>query len=124
MALHNWLFPSTEIRLEGFVEWKGGFYPILSQSDVASVRGATQAEVDAEMAKMGFVSVADRKARPHDYINPTTGVQVDDLHDENAVIESGTGAIAFLDPMEGMDRTSKTQRVLAEDQQLGAPLAE
>jgi len=42
-----------------------------------------------KIAKMGCLAVADRKARPRDYINPSTGVQLDDLHDENAVIESG-----------------------------------
>ena len=62
-----------------------------------------------KIAKMGCLAVADRKARPRDYINPSTGVQLDDLHDENAVIESGTGAIAFLEPMEGMNRTSKSR---------------
>ena len=101
IALHNALFPETRLEFRGLMDvpqdqglgGSGGLYSVVSQTAIRAVRGATRAEVEAEMEKRGFSRYASE-----DYYNPDTGIVVQDLHDENVVI-SPRGSVVVFDPI-------------------------
>jgi hypothetical protein len=112
IALHNQLFPEALLRFEGFVDHEGKLQPVVSQPDVSSERGATEAEVDAHMATKGFArmprTVPDKPNL--NFLNPDTGVRVEDLHDENVVV-TPEGNTVVIDPVLYMDMASKMRRM-------------
>jgi hypothetical protein len=101
LALHNALFPETRMEFHGLMDVPegdglvegGGLYAVVSQKTIDPARGATRQEVEAELAKMGF-----RRFRGEDYYNPATGVVIQDLHDENAIINK-KGSLIIFDPI-------------------------
>jgi hypothetical protein len=112
VALHNWLFSEAPLRLEGFTDCEDGFHPTVSQPVVRIIRGATDFEVENLMRDLGFVRLAD-KTRPFDFLNPSIGVEVNDLHDENVVV-APEGDVIVLDPVPMMDESSKVSRLAEE----------
>lgn len=57
IALHNYLFPETVMRIVGFTRDADGlFRTILTQPYIACERLATPAEIDALVAAKGFHS--------------------------------------------------------------------
>jgi hypothetical protein len=112
VALHNWLFPEAPLLLEGFMEFEAEFQPVVSQPDVQAERGANAFEVENLMRELGFARVAD-KTRPFDFLNPSIGVEVNDLHDENVVV-TPEGDLIVIDPVPMMDESSKLNRLAEE----------
>lgn len=82
---------------------------MVSQNDVEAQRGASRDEVRLLLSRMGFEPVTD-VARPDDYVNVETGEEINDLHDENAVIDRD-GGVSVFDPFPRMLWSSKQLRV-------------
>ena len=97
LQLHNWLFPGTALKLESFVEHAEALLPVVSQAHVRAIRGATREEVSRLMAEGGFTPVGSA-SRLDDYRHAVLGLEVNDLHDENALI-GGSGKIVIFDPV-------------------------
>jgi hypothetical protein len=93
LVLHNWLFSETQLTFKGLMWVDDELQPVVSQILIEAVRGASQSEVEAEMAQMGFYR---RKA--DNYYNPTLGILVEDLHDENVLV-SPKGSLLIFDPV-------------------------
>lgn len=112
LLLHNWLFPDTKLTLTGITEQEGCIFPVVTQADIISTRGATSTEIDGFMQKMEFVPIqTTNTSRQFDYISQTAGIEVNDLHDENVLIRDN-GDIAVMDPVPMMEETSKIKRIL------------
>lgn len=92
LILHNWLFPDTALRLEGFIMVRAILQPVVSQTAIRGV-GATRDEVEAEMQKLGFL-----RRRNDDYFNPMLRILVEDLHDENVLVDAD-GDLFIFDPV-------------------------
>lgn len=117
VALHNRLFPEAPIKLEGFV-WDDTrpegqrIMPIVSQLHVRAndpqAPGADRQTVEQHMLEIGFV----RRPDSDDYYNATTGITVEDLHNENVLIGEG-GMLYVIDPVIYMDESGKTARLAA-----------
>jgi len=101
IALHNHLFPDTKYTLKGFTDLSGDFTAILEQPFIKSERGATKAEIEADMAKNGFENVEE-----NDYLNKETGVFVRDLHGQNVLIGQD-GNLHYIDPIIELDTPDK-----------------
>jgi len=113
IQLHNWLFPKAPLRFEGFVQEEGRLRPVVSQPHVEAVRGATQTEVDLVMLGLGFEPIRNRDhARQYDYLSKPLGVEVNDLHDENALMTKA-GDVVVIDPVPLMEEASKLVRLAA-----------
>ena len=91
LALHNYLFPDAPLTLEGFMDTDGRLAPLMSQPPVRGTSGATQAEVEALMWKLGF-----ERTRENNYRN-AEGIIVEDLHDENAIMTKD--GVVIIDPV-------------------------
>lgn len=99
LILHENLFPDTRLQLEGFIEGAEGLEAILSQRFEPAQRGATAAEVLAEMTRRGFTRIAPTKTgvcNDNDYENAL--LRVEDLHDENVLVRPD-GSLAVIDPV-------------------------
>lgn len=66
---------------------------VVSQPDIKSARGATRAEVESEMDRLGFARTMN-----DDYFSRALGLAVQDLHDENVLVDAEENLV-FLDPM-------------------------
>lgn len=98
LALHQVLFPETGLEFLGFIRSATGkLYAVTRQPHVHAERGATQKEVEAEMKRLGYQRISDMPDHS-DYYNPTTGIVIDDLHDQNVVILE-TGELVVIDPI-------------------------
>lgn len=107
VAMHNYLFSEAPLRLEGFVVNQGELMPIMSQPHVQADRGATKQEVIEYMKKMGF-----RHVQGVDFHNPTSGITIKDLHDENVLV-SPDGHLHIIDPLIYLDDEGKSHRLSA-----------
>ena len=116
LIIHNTLFYATRIKVVGFSQTSDGTLQfIVEQPLVLFDRGATQAEVNAYMEKLGFTHYED-----NDYISSKT--HVEDLHPGNVVVYKGTNELLVIDPIIrfntpeggfGGDRVVGTNRVEA-----------
>ena len=111
VQLHNWLFPATALKLECFVGHERSLLPIVSQAHVRAVRGAKRDEVRRLMAEGGFIPVGTA-SRSDDYQHPVLGIEVNDLHDENAVI-GASGKVVIFDPVPMLMWEAKLARLAA-----------
>jgi len=121
IALHNSLFPETKLEFIGFME--GGkrdgksvpIEPVFKQKDVSG-RGATPAEVKADMARRGYQLIPGKE---FDYYNPRTGIILGDAHDENSIVTPS--GIAFIDAIPNMAQPEdfKKPTMVVNGQRLG-----
>jgi len=111
IQLHNWLFAEAPLKLEGFITEGKHLRPLVSQRHIPAIRGATQDEVDAIMLRMDFEPIRARDvARQFDYVNKSLGIEVNDLHDENALVTEAD-AVVIIDPVPMMEEASKLARL-------------
>ena len=109
MQLHNWLFPTAAVNFEGFMQDEGMLKPVFSQPFIGARAGANAREVAAHMANMGFRPLP---GVPDSFIHDRLGVEVHDLHGENAVIERD-GGVTVIDSNNYMRADSKLARLRA-----------
>ena len=93
LTLHNWLFPDTAYRFDGFMDVNGVLYAVAAQKSMRAECGASRADVEQEMRKMGF-----ERTGGDDYYSHDLEVLVEDLHDENAVF-TPKGSLVIFDPI-------------------------
>lgn len=112
LALHNWLFPEAPLWFEGLMEFDGELLPLTSQPHILGVRGGSKLEIDDLMQGLGFEPIRQTDpSRQYDYINRTIGVEVNDLHEENAII-TPDGELVVIDPVPMMEQESKIRRLV------------
>lgn len=109
MQLHNWLFPTAPVRLEWFIQDEGLLKPVMSQPFIKAKSSADTTEVAQHMANMGFGPLPNV---PDAYLHDRIGVEVHDLHGENAVIERD-GGVTVIDSNNYMHADSKLARLRA-----------
>ncbi len=84
IALHNYLFPETTMRVVGFTrDGDGLFRIILTQPYISCKRLATKAEIDAMVAVKGFVDNKDGNGV--NYIS--NRLLLEDMHPANVFVE-------------------------------------
>ena len=94
IALHNYLFPETIMRVIGFTRDSDGLFRIiLTQPYIECMRLATKAEIDSMVAVKGFTNT-----------NDTTGVNyiserlnLEDMHPANVFVENQTAQPICID---------------------------
>ena len=109
MQLHNWLFPTAPVSFEGFIQDEALLKPVISQPFIRARASAGSNEVASHMANMGFRPLP---GVPDAYIHDLLGVEVHDLHGENAVIERD-GGVTVIDSNNYMHADSKLARLRA-----------
>ena len=109
MQLHNWLFPTAAVSFEGVIEDEALLKPVISQHFLRARASADSNEVAAHMANMGFRPMP---GVPDAYIHDLLGVELHDLHGENAVIERD-GGVTVIDSNNYMHADSKLARLRA-----------
>jgi len=85
IALHNYLFPETIMRVTGFTRDSDGLFRIiLTQPYVECQRLATREEIDAMVALKGFVSNGDTSGVNYE----SQRLHLEDMHPANVFIDS------------------------------------
>ena len=136
IAIHNTLFPDVAYTLKGFT--KHNFSPYNIANDYRELAAVFEqplitkggepikyTEVVDELSKLGFepaksnevkkdgslpnVSVTDADSGIR-FINPTTGVEISDLHGEN-VMRGTDGKIHFIDPIIELTEDRKNGKI-------------
>ena len=94
IALHNYLFPETMMRVVGFTRDKDGlFRTILTQPYIECRRLATKAEIDAMVGRKGFIDNGDGNGV--NYISDR--LHLEDMHPANVFVEPRTGLPICID---------------------------
>ena len=90
LLLHNFFFPATSYELIGFLLKEGHLHAAVKQPFIQLTSSTDINKVKELMASNGFAN-----NRNNDYINPTLGIIVEDLHDENVL--NNNGVLFFID---------------------------
>ncbi|HEX5112084.1 MAG TPA: hypothetical protein VFV79_04505 [Saprospiraceae bacterium] len=90
LLIHNYFFPHLAYELLGFHFYNEQLCAVVKQPFVRSTENTDLNNVREFLVTNGFIN---RKA--NDYFNPTLGIIVEDLHDENVLTEEGT--LQFID---------------------------
>ena len=126
IQLHNWIFPETAMRLEGFTidESEGAttataLLPVFSQPHVDAARGARPSEARRYLEGLGFEAYAHDQTDPDaegnvNYHHPEIGIFIEDLHDENVFIHPEPAPPIVVDPIIVFNPATKIDRLRAE----------
>lgn len=90
ILLHNILFEETSYELVGFAKRDDNLQAVLKQAFVISDSPVNLQDVKAFLEFNGFINT-----RRNDYYNKSTGLILEDIHDENVIMNSGI--IFFID---------------------------
>ncbi|MGN0282522.1 MAG: hypothetical protein ACI4B3_09510 [Prevotella sp.] len=94
IALHNYLFPETIMRIIGFTRDADGlFRVIMTQPYIACLRLATKEEIDVMVSRKGFSNTGDSSGV--NYIS--SRLCLEDMHPANVFVESLTGKPICID---------------------------
>ena len=94
IALHNYLFPQTIMRIIGFTRDSSGLFRIiLTQPYIECQRLATKAEIDSLVSSKGFVDNKDGNGV--NYIS--SRLHLEDMHPANIFVEKDTNAPICID---------------------------
>jgi hypothetical protein len=111
-AEHDVYFdPATQRWFKRNVEHERTLLPIVSPPHVRAVRGARREEVCCLMGEAGFTPVGTA-SRPDDCHHLVLGIEVNDPHDENALV-SASGEIVIFDPVPMLMWDGKLARLMA-----------
>lgn len=80
LLIHNFFFPDTAYELIGFTKESGNIYAVVKQSFVTITQETDLSKVKSFLEANGFIN-----NRNNDYINPSLGIILEDLHDENVL---------------------------------------
>ncbi len=90
LLLHNFFFADTAYQLVGFVKVDGVVFAVVEQAYV-TITGATDLnKVKSFLAENGF-----QNTKNNDYYNPSLGLIIEDLHDENVLTKNNI--LYFID---------------------------
>lgn len=90
LLLHNYFFPDTAYEFLGFIENNGKLYAMVKQAFVSTNQETDLNALCQFLAENGF-----HKIRNNDYANPSLGLILEDLHDENVL--TANGLFFFID---------------------------
>ena len=90
LLLNNYFFPDTAYELLGFYELENIIFAVVKQPFVKATEQTDLQVVKKFMEVNGFTHT-----RNNDYFNPTLGIILEDLHDENVLTENGI--LQFID---------------------------
>lgn len=90
LLLHNYFFADTNYKLLGFYLKEDLLYAVVKQPFVKATSITDLSKVKAFLTNNGFVNTKN-----HDYIHPTLGIILEDLHDENVL--TCNGILCFID---------------------------
>ena len=94
IALHNYLFPQTIMRVIGFTRDADGLFRIiLTQPYIECRRLATKEEIDSLVMSKGFIDNQD--GNDVNYISPR--LHLEDMHPANIFVEELTSAPVCID---------------------------
>ena len=90
LLIHNFLFPQTGYELIGFYEENNILHAVVKQLFIEITEPTDPAAIKEFLSVNGF-----EVKRNNDYFNPTLGIILEDLHDENVL--TNKGALFFID---------------------------
>ena len=90
LLLHNHFFLDTAYQLLGFYFSENALYAVVEQAFVKANENTNLDLVKKFMESNGF-----QNTKNNDYFNPTLGVILEDLHDENVLTQDGI--LYFID---------------------------
>lgn len=90
LLLHNFFFPDTAYELIGFTKESETLYAVVKQPFVTITKETDLNKVKSFLEANGFLN-----NRNNDYINPSLGIILEDLHDENVLTKNDT--LYFID---------------------------
>jgi len=90
LLLHNFFFGDTAYKLIGFTETSNVLYAIVQQSYVSITENTNLEKVKSFLNLNGFDNI-----RNNDYYNPSLGIILEDLHDENVL--TNNNILYFID---------------------------
>lgn len=90
LLLNNFFFTETAYNLKGFIENKNALYAQVEQKFIRANSNTNLENVKTFLNNNGFVN-----SRNNDYYNPTLGIILEDLHDENVL--TSNGQLYFID---------------------------
>jgi len=93
LLFHAFFFPSTKYTTVGFTEEDGRFGVITEQSFAILHLGAPRKSVEKFLSQQNFT-----RLKNDDYYSKSTGVKLEDLHDENVFLDE-EGHLLFIDPV-------------------------
>ena len=90
LLLHNYFFPDTAYQLLGFYFSENTLYAVVEQAFVKANENTDLSLVKQFMENNGFHNIKN-----NDYYNPTLGIILEDLHDENVLTQDSI--LYFID---------------------------
>ena len=90
LLIHNFLFPQTAYELIGFYAETNLLHAVVKQLFIEITEPTDPVAIKEFLSVNGF-----EVKRNNDYFNPTLGIILEDLHDENVL--TNKGALFFID---------------------------
>lgn len=90
LLLHNYFFPDTAYQLLGFYFSENTLYAVVEQAFVKA-----NENTDLDFVKQFMQSNGFHNTKNNDYYNPSLGIILEDLHDENVLTRDGI--LYFID---------------------------
>ncbi len=90
LLLHNYFFSDTAYQLLGFYFSENVLYAVVEQAFVKATENTNLGLVKIFMESNGF-----QNTKNNDYYNPTLGIILEGLHDENVITKEGI--LYFID---------------------------
>ena len=84
LLLHNFFFEDTSYELIGFTFQNNTLYSLVKQNYIQITEPTNLNVVKQFLETNGFQNI-----RNHDYYNPSLGIILEDLHDENVLVNKG-----------------------------------
>ena len=84
LLLHNFFFEDTSYELIGFTFQNNTLYSLVKQNYIQITEPTNLNVVKQFLETNGFQII-----RNHDYYNPSLGIILEDLHDENVLVNNG-----------------------------------
>lgn len=84
LLIHNYFFPATAYKFLGFKIIDAVLYAVVLQEFVVANETTDLSRVKEFLAFNGF-----KNTRNNDYLNPDSGLILEDLHDENVLTQNG-----------------------------------
>ena len=84
LLLHNFFFEDTSYELIGFTFQNNTLYSLVKQNYIQITEPTNLNVVKQFLETNGFQNI-----RNHEYYNPSLGIILEDLHDENVLVNNG-----------------------------------